>query len=71
MKKLFFFLIILGLLFVISSIFKGDHYIRLISDKTGVKLTALADIAESLSLENFMSEKRVEKQSSGKKRTGN
>ena len=53
--KLFFFLAICLLL---SSIFKGGYYIRLIGDKAGIDLHSEADLADSLRLDTFMAEKR-------------
>jgi len=53
--KLFLFLAVCLLL---SSIFKGGYYIRLISSKTGIDLHSAADLADSLRLDTFMAERK-------------
>jgi len=71
MKKLLYFIFALLAVFIISSMFKGGEYVRMISAKTGVSLGPLADIADTLSLGDFMkthSRSNIEQQ---KKRTGN
>jgi hypothetical protein len=71
MKKLFFFIMFILIVFIVSSIFKGGEYIRLISAKTGVDLAPIAQIADTLSLGDFMkthSRQNLEKQ---KGRAGN
>jgi hypothetical protein len=71
MKKLFYLIMFVLIVFIVSSIFKGGEYIRLISAKTGVDLAPVAQIADTLSLGDFMkshSRQSVEKQ---KQRGGN
>jgi hypothetical protein len=70
MKKLFYFLMLLLFVFVVSSIFKGGDYIRIISGKTGVDLGPVAQIADSLSLGDFMQEHKKETQKAQKRRAG-
>ena len=70
MKKLFLLLMLLGLVFAVSSIFKGGDYVRLIASKTGVNLHSVADIADSFRLDDFMAKgsaasKEKEKRQSG------
>jgi|WetSurMetagenome_2_1015567.scaffolds.fasta_scaffold00152_17 hypothetical protein len=70
MKKLFYLLMLLLVLFVVSSVFKGGEYIRLISAKTGVNLGVAESIADSLSLGDFMREHSGQTQQAQKKRAG-
>ena len=53
-------LILLAVIFIISSIFKGGDYIRLIGKKTGINLHSVADKADSIRLDRFMDEKTRE-----------
>jgi hypothetical protein len=55
--KLFFLLLVV---IFVSSIFKGGDYIRTIGDISGINLETLADVADSMRLGNFMSEKQNE-----------
>jgi hypothetical protein len=64
-------LMLLGLVFVVSSIFKGGDYIRLIGYKTGVNLHSIADVADSFRLDEFMASKSSQSQAKEKKKLGN
>ena len=55
--KLFFILIVCLLL---SSIFKGGYYIRLIGSKTGINLNSVAEQADSLKLDTFMAKRKAQ-----------
>jgi hypothetical protein len=63
-KGLIKFLIFLVLIFIVSSLFKGGDYVRSISNLTGIDLYSLADTADTMRVERFMSEK---KQTQGEK----
>ena len=60
MKGLMKLLILLAVIFIISSIFKGGDYIRMIGNKTGMNLHSVADKADSIRLDRFMNEKTRE-----------
>jgi hypothetical protein len=70
MKKLFFLLMLLGLVFVVSSIFKGGDYVRLIAFKTGVNLYSVADVADSFRLDDFMAKRSSESRAKEKRQSG-
>jgi hypothetical protein len=60
-------LILLAVVFCVSSIFKGGDYVRSISSKTGVNLHSLADLADSFRLETFMSQKKSQERNKEKR----
>jgi hypothetical protein len=62
---------LLGLVFVVSSIFKGGDYVRQIGYKTGINLHSIADVADSFRLDDFMSSKSSESQAREKRKLGN
>jgi hypothetical protein len=70
MKKLFYLLMLLLFVFIVSSVFKGGDYVRLISVKTGVNLAPVAQIADSLSLGDFMDEQSEHSKGAQKRRVG-
>jgi hypothetical protein len=70
MKKLFWLITLLLLLFIVSSVFKGGEYVRRISSATGVNLKPVAEIADTLSLGDFMDTQGKNARQSDKKRAG-
>ena len=60
MKGLIKLIVLLAIIFFVSSLFKGGDYIRRISNKTGINLYSLADAADSLRIDRFMEEKKME-----------
>jgi hypothetical protein len=61
-------IVLLAIVFFISSLFKGGDYVRQISNKTGIGLHSVADVADSLRIERFMAEKKQEHMEQEKKR---
>ena len=59
MKGLIKLIILLAVVFCVSSIFKGGDYIRLIGSKTGINLHSVAALADSFRLDTFMPQKKV------------
>lgn len=66
MKGLFKLFILLAVVFVVSSIFNGGDYIRLIGVRTGINLHAVADVADVFRLETFMTQKSREQRAKEK-----
>jgi hypothetical protein len=58
MKGLIKFFILLIVIVFVSALFKGGDYIRSFSDMTGINLYSLANTADDLRIERFMSEKQ-------------
>jgi hypothetical protein len=52
-------IILLAVVFCVSSIFKGGDYVRLIGSKTGINLHSVATLADSFRLDTFMAQKKV------------
>jgi hypothetical protein len=52
-------IILLAVVFCVSSIFKGGDYVRLIGSKTGINLHSVAALADSMRLDTFMAQKKV------------
>jgi len=61
MKGLIKLIVLLAVIFVISSLFKGGDYIRRISGTTGINLHSLAATADSLRIGKFIEEKKLER----------
>ncbi len=59
MKGLIKLIILLAVVFCVSSIFKGGDYVRLIGSKTGINLHSVAALADSFRLDTFMAQKKV------------
>ncbi len=60
MKGLLKLLVLLTVIFFVSSIFKGGDGIRWIMSKTGVNLHGMANTADTFRLDDFMKNQRKE-----------
>ena len=58
MKGLIKLLVLLVVVFFVSSLFKGGDYIRSIGNSTGINLHSVADKADTFRIERFMAEKK-------------
>jgi hypothetical protein len=70
-KGLIKFLILLVVIFIVSSLFKGGDYVRSISNLTGIDLYSLADTADTMRISRFMAEKKQTQGEKEKARLGN
>ncbi len=70
MKGLLKLIVLLAVIFFVSSLFKGGYYVRQIGVKTGVGLHSLADFADTLRISKFMDEKKHEQSEKEKKLKG-
>jgi hypothetical protein len=70
-KGLIKFLILLVVIFIVSSLFKGGDYVRSISNLTGIDLYSLADTADTMRIDRFMAEKKQTQGEKEKARLGN
>ncbi len=60
-------LVLLIVVFFVSSLFKGGDYLRSIGHLTGINVHSIADVADTLRIERFMAEK---KRTQGEKEKG-
>lgn len=51
-------IILIAVVFCVSSIFKGGDYVRLIGSKTGINLHSVATLADSFRLDTFVGQKK-------------
>jgi hypothetical protein len=71
MKKLFWLLICLFLVFVIHAVFFGGDYVRFAGERLNVKMDKIADFADTFRLDKWMAEKSSMSRSQEKRRLGN
>ena len=64
-------LVLLAFIFVISSLFKGGDYVRLLGKKTGISLHSVAEVADTIRIDRFMDNRKRDQRDREKALVGN